>query len=47
MDYQIFDEASRTDRIMLWMMKCHELMEVSKLLDKKDVMLLKKMIKEE
>lgn len=46
LDYQIFAESSSTDRILLWMLKCQELIEVSKLLSKEDAKLLMKVMKE-
>lgn len=47
LDYQIFAESRSTDRILLWMLKCEELIEVSKLLSKEDAKLLMKVLKEE
>lgn len=45
-DYQIFAESSSTERILLWMLKCQELIEVSRLLSKEDVLLMAKALKE-
>lgn len=47
LDYQIFAESRSVDRILLYMLKCQELIEVSKLLSKEDAKILMKVMKED
>ena len=46
-DYQIFAEATTVDKILLWMSKCAELVEVSKLLSAEDARILMKVLRKE
>lgn len=46
-DYQIFAEANSADKILLWISKCAELIEVSKLLSAEDARILMTVLQEE
>lgn len=42
---QVYYDMQSTDRVLLWMIKCQELMEFSEMMTKEDILGLKKALK--